>query len=107
MINMQEDILNEVEVVKDEDQLTVKVPLWLTEAKLEVLCEVAKSYGIELPELILDAVDQDIRALLEGSSDVGEALNKQMCDTWLKEISETSEDNIGTSTSNTSQVRLI
>ena len=24
-----------------------------------------------------------------------------MCDTWLKEISETSEDNIGTSTSNT------
>jgi hypothetical protein len=82
-MNKQEDILNGVEIIRNGDQLTVKVPLRFTEAKLEVLCEVAKSYGIELPELIEDSIDHDIRALLEGSNDVGEALNKKMCDTWL------------------------
>jgi hypothetical protein len=47
--------------------------------------------GMDLSEVIEDAIDHDIRALLEGSSDVGEALNKKLCDTWLKEIGEAAE----------------
>jgi hypothetical protein len=82
------DVLNGVEIIREGDQVIAKVPIRLTEAKLEVLCEVAKSYGIELPELIEDSIDHDIRALLEGLNDVGEALNKKMCDTWLREIGE-------------------
>ena len=43
---------------------------------------------MNLSELVEDSIDHDIRALLEGSNDVGDALNKKMCDTWLKEIGE-------------------
>jgi hypothetical protein len=83
MMNKQEDILNGVEIIRECDQ--AKVPPRFTEAKLEVLVEVAKAWGMELSEVIEDAIDHDIRALLEGSSDVGEALNKRKCDTWLRD----------------------
>jgi len=91
-MSKQEDILNGVEIIREGDQLTVKVPLRLTEAKLEVLVQVAKAHGIGLPELIEDSVDQDIRSLLDGSDDIGKALNKKICDTWLKEIGEDPEE---------------
>ena len=89
----QKDILSNIEINRDGDQIITKVPLRFTEAKLEVLCEVVKAWQTDLAEIIQDAVDHDIRALLEGSSvlnpsDVGEALNKVMCDQWLKEIGE-------------------
>jgi hypothetical protein len=85
-------ILNGVEIIHEKvGEIIAKVPLRLTEAKLEVLCQVAKAWGMELSEVIEDAIDHDIRALLEGSSDVGEALNKKLCDTWLKEIGEAPE----------------
>ena len=65
------NILNGVEIIRDEDQLTVKVPLRLTEAKLDVLCQVAKAFGETLPELIEDSINQDIRCQLESSGIVG------------------------------------
>ena len=64
----------------------------MTEAKLEVPVQVAKAFGETLPELIEDSINQDIRALLEGSNDTGEALNKTLCDTWLREIGENPEE---------------
>lgn len=82
------NILNGVKIDRNGDQLTVKVPLRLTEAKLQVLIEVAKAYDMNLSELVEDSIDHDIRALLEGGNDVGDALNKKMCDTSLKEIGE-------------------
>jgi hypothetical protein len=85
-MNKLEDILKGVEMNKNGVQIIAKVPLRLTDAKLEVLVEVAKAWGMELSEVIEDAIDHDIRALLESSSDVGEALNKILCDTSLKEI---------------------
>jgi hypothetical protein len=87
-MTQQNEILNGVEIVRNGKEIIAKIPLRLTEEKLEVLVQVARSYGIELPELIEDAIDHDIRALLEGGNDVGDALNKIMCDTWLKEIGE-------------------
>ena len=43
---------------------------------------------MNLSELVKDSIDHDIRALLEGGNDVGDALNKKMCDNWLKDIGE-------------------
>jgi hypothetical protein len=80
-MSKQENILNGVEIKENGDQLIVKVPLLLTQAKLNVLVEVAKAWEMDLSEIIEDAVDHDIRALLEGSGDVGEALIKILCDT--------------------------
>jgi hypothetical protein len=45
-----------------------------------------------LPELIEDSINQDIRCQLESSGIVGEALNKTLCDTWLREIGENPEE---------------
>jgi hypothetical protein len=91
MMNRQEDILNGIEIIRNGDQLTVQVPLRLTEAKLEVLVEIAKAFG-QTPELVQDSLDQDIRCQLESSGTVGEALNKTLCDTWLQEIGEVPEE---------------
>ena len=93
----QEDILSGIEIDRDGNQVMAKVPLRLTEAKLEVLIQVAKSFGQTLTELIESCMNQDIRCQLEGSrvsnpDNVGEALNKIMCDTWLKELGEDPEE---------------
>ena len=93
----QEDILSGVEVDREGNQFIIKVPLRLSEVKLDVLCQVAKSFGQTLTELIESCIDQDIRCQLEGSrvsnpDNVGEALNKIMCDTWLKELGEDPEE---------------
>ena len=92
MTNKQENILNGVEIIRNGDQLAVKVPLLLSQTKLDVLVAVAKAFGQTLPELMEESIDRDIRALLEGGNDVGEALNKIMCRTWLKEIGEDPEE---------------
>jgi hypothetical protein len=90
---MTNNILNGAEIIPNGDsQLTVKVPLRLTEKKLEILVEVAKAFGETLPELIEDSINQDIRCQLESSGIVGEALNKTLCDTWLREIGENPEE---------------
>jgi hypothetical protein len=95
MTNKQENILNGVEIIRNGDQIIAKVPLKLTEAKLDVLCQVAKAWKMDLSDVIEESIDQDIRCQLESSNDVGEALNKRMCDTWLKEIGEGPDDNQG------------
>jgi hypothetical protein len=51
---------------------------------------------MDLPELIEYSLDRDIRCQLEGSymsnpTNVGEGLNKVLCDIWLKEIGEDNE----------------
>jgi hypothetical protein len=82
-----------VEIIHERvGEIIAKVPLRLTEAKLEVLIEVAKAFGQSLPELMEESIDRDIRALLEGGNDVGDALNKTLCDTWLREIGEAPEE---------------
>ena len=62
-----------VEIIRNGNQIIANVPIRLTEAKLDVLCQVAKAWNMDLCEVVGDAVDHDIRALLEGSNDVGEA----------------------------------
>jgi hypothetical protein len=84
----QNNVLNGVEIIRDGNEMIVNIPLKMTEAKLEVLVEVAKAWNVDLAEVIEDAIDRDIRALLEGGNDVGDALNKKLCNTWLKEIGE-------------------
>jgi hypothetical protein len=84
----QNNVLNGVEIIPDGNEMIVNIPLKMTEAKLEVLVEVAKAWNVDLAEVIEDAIDRDIRALLEGGNDVGDALNKKLCNTWLKEIGE-------------------
>jgi hypothetical protein len=87
-------ILNRVEIIHEKvGEIIAKVPLRLTEAKLEVLVEVAKAWEMDLSELVEAAIDQDIRCQLEGCrvsnpTNVGERLNKVLCDIWLKEIGE-------------------
>jgi hypothetical protein len=74
----------------------LRVGLELTNAKLEVLCEVAKAWGMDLSEVIEHCVSQNIRGVLEGSNDTGKDLNKILCNTWLREIGEgPDEDNQG------------
>lgn len=65
----------------------LQVGLELSNPKLEVLCEVVKALDMfDLRELIEECIDQHVRGLLEGSSDIGKALNKKLCTTWLKEL---------------------
>jgi hypothetical protein len=82
------NILNGVEIIRNGNQIIAKVPLKLTEAKLDVFCQVAKAWKMDLSDVIEESIDHDIRALLEGGNDAGDALNKIMCDTWMKEIGE-------------------
>ena len=81
-----------MEIVRNGKEIVAEIPLRLTEAKLEVLVEVAKAFGQTLSELIEELIEHDIRALLEGGNDVGDALNKKLGCTWLKEIGEAPEE---------------
>jgi hypothetical protein len=87
---------NRVEIIRNGNQIIANVPIRLTEAKLDVLVEVAKAWEMDLPELVEAAIDQDIRCQLEGCrvsnpTNIGERLNKVLCDIWLKEIGEAPE----------------
>ena len=42
---MSEQELNGVEIVRDGDQIIAKIPLRLTEEKLQILLTVARAYG--------------------------------------------------------------
>ena len=83
---MSEQELNGIEIVSDADQMIALIPIKLTEAKLQILLTVVKAQGIDLAQVIEDSVDQDFRCQLESSTDIGDALNKRMCVTWLQEI---------------------
>jgi hypothetical protein len=85
-MTQQKEILNGVEIIRDGDEIIVNIPLKITDKKLEVLVEVAKAFEQTLSEPIEESIDRDIRALLEGGNDVGDALNKTLCETWLREI---------------------
>jgi len=94
---LSEQELNGIEIVRDGNEMIAMIPLKLTEAKLQVLLTVAKAQGIDLSQLIEDSIDQDIRCQLEGSSvpepsNIGESIQKQLYDQWLKEIGEVPEE---------------
>ena len=95
---MSEQELNGIEIVRDGNEVMIAmIPLKLTESKLQVLLTVAKAQGIDLSQLIEGSVDQDFRCQLEGSSvpntsNIGESIQKQLYDQWLKEIGETPEE---------------
>ena len=87
-----------VEILRNGNQIIANVPILLTEAKLDVLCQVAKAWNMDLSELVEAAIDQDIRCQLEGCrvsnpTNIGERLNKVLCDIWLNEIGEGQDDN--------------
>jgi predicted DNA-binding protein len=89
-MTQQNEILDGVEIVRNGKEIVAEIPLRLTEAKLEVLVEVAKAFGQTLSVLIEESIEHDIRALLD--NDVGDALNKKLGCTWLKEIGEAPEE---------------
>jgi hypothetical protein len=71
-----------------DDMKILQVGLPLTNAKLEVLREVAKAWEMDMSEVIEECVDEHIRGVLEGSNETGKALNKILANTWLKEMGE-------------------
>ena len=75
-MTQQNEILDGVEIVWNGKEIVAEIPLRLTEAELEVFVEVAKAFGQTLSELIEESIEHDIRALLEGGNDVGDALTK-------------------------------
>jgi hypothetical protein len=51
-----------VEIIHERvGEIIAKVPLRLTEAKLEVLIEVAKAFGQSLPELMEESIECAVR----------------------------------------------
>lgn len=69
--NNQKAITQTVKIIGKAEHMLAKVPLKMTETKLDVLIRICKVEGIGLPDFIEESVGEMVRSMLESSNDVG------------------------------------